>query len=73
MEIKPCPFCGNRELNFSAGNTLITCVCGAYFSGVETRTKYVLVDEEKGLYRKIEGKSAQENTIDGWNRRVNET
>lgn len=70
MELKPCPFCGNKRLVYNwdvDGDGQITCVCGARMIAKAVREHYELVSGD--LYRKIPSVSGKDVVVEKWNRR----
>lgn len=79
-ELKPCPFCGSKDIRYSLKVTghfdiryhasMYCNKCHCY--GARTVTKTIPFGEYKGRYEIEADESVKEKAIELWNRRVNE-
>ena len=73
MELKPCPFCGKKQLLHNwelGGEGRITCPCGASMAVRTIREHYERIYGD--LYRKIPSVEGREAVVEAWNRRAND-
>ena len=73
MELKPCPFCGSKNIKTHAfiDEAIVHCEnCLSRVIGYGQPERFV--PAENGLYRRIEEKSAPIDAIEKWNRRADD-
>lgn len=71
MELKPCPFCGKKQLLHNweiGGEGIVACACGASMKAKTIREHYERIQGD--LYRKIPSVEGRDVVVEAWNRRA---